>query len=79
MQTDDVSASQELVLTHISEAQLFIQAFLWRARADDYFHFEGSGGLADKLADVAETNETNGAALDASAVGKHAFVPVTSF
>ena len=79
MQTDDISASQELVLAHIREAQLFVKTFLWRACADDHLHFKSACGLAHKLADITEANESNCAALDASAVREHALVPVATF
>ena len=79
VQTNDVSASQELVLAHVREAQLFIKAFLLRARADNHLHFKSSCGLAHKLANIAEANKADGAAFDASAVREHALIPISSF
>ena len=77
MQTDDVSASQKLILAHVREAQLFVKAGLLCPCADNDFHVECARSSAYKLANITESNEANRAALDAPAVSKHALVPVT--
>lgn len=46
------------------------------AGVDEHCHFKRAGSLANELSDAAKADETKGAALDALAVCKHAFIPL---
>lgn len=75
----NIGTGKELVLAHIGETKFLLEASLLSASADNDLHVEGLGGSADKLADVTEANESEGAALDTSAVSKHTLVPLSLF
>ena len=79
VQAHNIGTCQKLILAHISEAQLFIEACLLGSCADEHFHLEGTGSLAHQLANVTETNQANCAAFDTSAIGEHTLVPMTAF
>ncbi len=47
------------------------------AGVDKHCHFKRASSLANELSDTSEANETKSTALDALAVRKHAFVPLS--
>ena len=78
MDAHDVRASQELILTHVSEAHLIIEASMLSTSANNDVHVKGLGSTAYILANISESNQTNRLATDSPTVCKHSFVPISS-
>jgi hypothetical protein len=72
---DYVSVREQIILAHVREAHLLVHAWLLGTCGDDDIHAKGLGSLANELTDVTEANDSDGAATDSLAGGKHSFVP----
>lgn len=74
--SDNVSVGQQVILAHVGEAQLLVQAWLLGTCRDDDIHTKSFGSLAHELANVSKANDTDSSATNSRARGKHSFVPL---